>query len=130
MEKELIKKINTGKLNENQLEFAKAAIKESGLYKCRVNKPKIEYQLDETAFNEIKKKQLELIRKDLFNIEREKLKYQLKIIENNNVPITRFTTPIEALQYKIKNKPLIIDFDKIDKDVIDKKIVPLKLAKK
>ena len=102
MEKELIKQINTGKLSGNKLEFVKAAIRESCLYSCRLNKPKPEYKLSETDFNEIKKEQLEMIRKSLFDIEKEKIRYQLKKIINNDVPLTRFSTPMEILQYKIK----------------------------
>jgi hypothetical protein len=130
MEKELIKQINTGKLHGNKLEFAKAALRETGLYSCRLNKPKQEYILSETDFNEIKKEQLEMIRKSLFDIEKEKIRYQLKKIINNDVPLTRFSTPMEILQYKIKNKPIVIDFQKVEHEYKDKKVIPLVMLNK
>jgi hypothetical protein len=130
MEKELIKQINTGKLTGNKLEFAKAAIRETGLYSCRLNKPKLEYNLNEVDFNEIKKEQLEIIRKGLFDIEKEKIRYQLKKIIYNDVPLTRFSTPMEILQYKIKNKSIVIDFDKIETEYKTKKVIPLVMLNK
>lgn len=130
MEKELTKQINNDKLTGNKLEFAKEAIKLSSLYKIRWNNPKDTYQLDENTFNEIKKEQLELIRKDLFKIEKEKMKYQLRKIIHEDAQLTRFSTPIEILQYKIKNKAILIDFDKIEKEYKDKKVIPMVMLTK
>ena len=130
MEKELIKQINTGKLNGNKLEFAKIAIKESGLYSCRGNTNIPEYKLDEIDLNEIKKEQLEIIKKSLFDIEKEKMKCKLQKVIQTDDPITRFSTPIEILQYNIKHKPLLIDFDKLDSGYKIDKIIPLVILNK
>lgn len=124
MEKELIKQINTGKLNKTQLLFAKAAICESNLYKIRLNKPNESYYLEENIYKDIKREQMKLLQKDLFEIQKEKIKSKVKNIINNNVELTRFSTPIEVLQYKIKNKPIIIDFEKIEKEYRNTQIIP------
>jgi hypothetical protein len=130
MEKELIKQINTGKLTGIKLEFAKAAIRASGLYKIRTHKPKVEYQLDETAFNEIKQEHINKIQKELYEIHCEKMRHQLRKIIHTDEPLTRFSTPMEVLQYKIKNRPIVIDFQKVEQEYKDKKVIPLVMLNK
>lgn len=115
MEKEFIKKINNNNINTDAV---KAYIIENKLYSIRyhsrnINNPSYSVNIDVDT-NQIVKN-MRSIAKDIIN--------------SNTNYVSRFESPLETLQLKLINKPIIIDFEEIKTTYNKTRAIPLKLIK-